>query len=972
LRAYLLEASLPSLARSFLSAAILAVGGLGISAGIASASTLDVCASGCTYSTIGAAVAAANANDTISVGPGTYAENVTLNKAGLTLQSTSGPAVTEIVGQIGGGTATVKIAASGVTVNGLGITRAGNDPEPTVWNDPTLTSSGVAIQGQSITSATVEYSFITGMRTAIDVNNSNGHTITGNTITNNRTGLIFRNQTDNLSVTNNAITNNWTVGVLFLDAGGTPPQQALNSHFNDNNISGNWYGQVVDRQPGAGTNVKDFSGNWYGSNNPVVTTADSTEPGYADQIPATVGGTATAPGGQPDIAGPGSANIDYSPFLWTGANSALIGFQGDFSKLGVTAGGAQSGATGRIQEAVDLAPVSGTVHVLAGTYAGGANVNKAGLQLLGAQNGQDARSRSGAESVVTAQLKIAADDLTFDGFTFQDIPAAAIYGSAHQGTQILNNVFRNNMFGAQYDNHAAGGASPSLVRQNLFDANNNGVNGGTGVFVHGTGSENLTVTENEFRGQVNAAGNFGQASNLAFTNNTAVGESSLVVLQSSSGVTIAGNSATGTVGSGVYLANSNNGVDISGNDLDSAGGVSAIRVSDAFGVGANQNVTVTGNTVRGAWTYAINANAGTLSGHLVAWQNRFSVGINNADTDPANSINAAGNWWGCNGGPGAAGCASNSAGVTAPSWLQLQLAASATVIPTSTGTSGLTASLVDSGSGAVASLFPVTSVGFGTSLGSVPASAPMSAGVAAATLSAGPQAGTADATATLDNATRHVAVTLHYYGPSSPSQPTPPTPPTPPAPPVVTDQPSQSPIGTGEGSTKPTPQEVKETTQDAKSTLGVPVKHDKAFDLGGDALVYVPRRRSDETPAVRGHSATFKRSAIKDGDSQDLLAVGCPAVDCTVDFTLKVTYRDADGKLKTIELPTDSIDVSSGKVAVLRLNLPEAVRKALLNGNKVKLRIGTTVTDQDGTKLGSDSRTLTLKTPQPKKHKHRH
>jgi hypothetical protein len=400
--------------------------------------------------------------------------------------------------------------------------------------------------------------------------------------------------------------------------------------------------------------------------------------------------------------------------------------------------------------------------------------------------------------------------------------------------------------------------------------------------------------------------------------------------------------------------------------------VSAIRVSDAFGVGANQNVTVTGNTVRGAWTYAINANAGTLSGHLVAWQNRFSVGINNADTDPANSINAAGNWWGCNGGPGAAGCASNSAGVTAPSWLQLQLAASATVIPTSTGTSGLTASLVDSGSGAVASLFPVTSVGFGTSLGSVPASAPMSAGVAAATLSAGPQAGTADATATLDNATRHVAVTLHYYGPSSPSQPTPPTPPTPPAPPVVTDQPSQSPIGTGEGSTKPTPQEVKETTQDAKSTLGVPVKHDKAFDLGGDALVYVPRRRSDETPAVRGHSATFKRSAIKDGDSQDLLAVGCPAVDCTVDFTLKVTYRDADGKLKTIELPTDSIDVSSGKVAVLRLNLPEAVRKALLNGNKVKLRIGTTVTDQDGTKLGSDSRTLTLKTPQPKKHKHRH
>jgi hypothetical protein len=187
----------------------------------------------------------------------------------------------------------------------------------------------------------------------------------------------------------------------------------------------------------------------------------------------------------------------------------------------------------------------------------------------------------------------------------------------------------------------------------------------------------------------------------------------------------------------------------------------------------------------------------------------------------------------------------------------------------------------------------------------------------------------------------------------------------------VTDQPSQNPIGTGEGSSKPTPQELKETTQDAKSTLGVPVKHDEAFDLGGDALVYVPRRRSDETPAVRGSTATFKRSAIKDGDSQDLLAVGCPAMDCTVDFALKITYRDADGKLKTIELPTDSANVSSGKVAVLSLHLPESVRKALLKGNKVKLTIGTTVTGQDGAELGSDSRTLTLKTPQAKKHNHR-
>ena len=42
---------------------------------------------------------------------------------------------------------------------------------------------------------------------------------------------------------------------------------------------------------------------------PVVTTANSAEPGYAAQIPVAYGGTATPPGGQPDIAGPASANI---------------------------------------------------------------------------------------------------------------------------------------------------------------------------------------------------------------------------------------------------------------------------------------------------------------------------------------------------------------------------------------------------------------------------------------------------------------------------------------------------------------------------------------------------------------------------------------------------------------------------------------------------------------------------------------
>src|SRR6185436_8091345 len=188
-----------------------------------------------------------------------------------------------VIGPIGGSGSTIAIAASNVTVAGLTITRAGNNT--TDWNNPGLNTAGISIQGQAITNALIRDNVITQLRTGIDINNSNGHTVRNNVITDNRTGLIFRNQTDNTTVVENFITNNWTVGIVFLDAGGAPPQQALNSTFSNNRITGNWYGGVVDRQsvptPGT-TNLKNFSSNYWGIVPPVVTTANSAEPIYPD------------------------------------------------------------------------------------------------------------------------------------------------------------------------------------------------------------------------------------------------------------------------------------------------------------------------------------------------------------------------------------------------------------------------------------------------------------------------------------------------------------------------------------------------------------------------------------------------------------------------------------------------------------------------------------------------------------------
>src|SRR5207249_3882263 len=132
------------------------------------------------------------------------------------------------------------------------------------------------------------------------------------------------------------------------------------------------------------TNLKNFSGNWFGSNGPVITNANSTEPGYAAQIPVAFGGAAVPPGGQPEIAGPASANFDITPYLDNGTDtSATYGFQGDFSVLDVTAAGAQSGATGRVQEGVNLVSAGGTVNLRAGTYIEQVQINNKNLTLNG-------------------------------------------------------------------------------------------------------------------------------------------------------------------------------------------------------------------------------------------------------------------------------------------------------------------------------------------------------------------------------------------------------------------------------------------------------------------------------------------------------------------------------------------------------------------------------------------------------------
>ena len=302
---------------------------LAFASSASAAGTVTVCKPGgpvCDASTIQGGIALASDGDTITVGPGSYSEDVAVNKT-ITLQgSGSGAGGSVIKGVVGGSGTTVQIGAPAVIVDGFQITRFGNSVSD--WNED-LNTIGVAVQGQGNT-VELKNSKLFGNRTAIDINNSNGNSIHDNVIDDNRTGVFFRNQTDNTLLNRNEITNNWTVGVLFIDASGgtnTPVQSAANSSFTDNKITGNWYGGIVDRQSGGsvatpGTNLKNFEDNWFGKTALSFVATNTSEPGYAGQIPTEFGGTATNPGGAPDVAGPASANFDVTPFLWTGTDTA--------------------------------------------------------------------------------------------------------------------------------------------------------------------------------------------------------------------------------------------------------------------------------------------------------------------------------------------------------------------------------------------------------------------------------------------------------------------------------------------------------------------------------------------------------------------------------------------------------------------------------------------------------------------------
>jgi hypothetical protein len=202
--------------------------GVAVAPNMASASVLAVCASGCPYTTIQAAVNASNPGDTIDVSAGTYAESVTVNKSlvlngaqagvdGRDPSRTAEPSTESIVtGSGNDGKTPFDVTANDVTIDGFTVEGATNS---NAFGTNLLVGAGTS--GETIEDNVIE-SGIQGV-----IRGSSSSTIRQNLIENNNaagpgsgTGL-YTDQFDaggalsGDTIDSNSFVNDQTAGVLL-------------------------------------------------------------------------------------------------------------------------------------------------------------------------------------------------------------------------------------------------------------------------------------------------------------------------------------------------------------------------------------------------------------------------------------------------------------------------------------------------------------------------------------------------------------------------------------------------------------------------------------------------------------------------------------------------------------------------------------------------------------------------------------
>jgi hypothetical protein len=320
-----------------------------------------------------------------------------------------------------------------------------------------------------------------------------------------------------------------------------------------------------------------------------------------------------------------------------------------------------------IQGGINDAVAGDVIDVAAGTYTeaapGPLTINKT-LTLCGAQDGVDARTRIGVESIIADSqgTQITASNVVVNGFTIQDSTTAAFtgYGLAMgvgtTGTQVLANIIQDNIAGIGLANT---GTTQVLICQNLIQNNNEpGGASGTGIytdeFVCSAGlttnpCSNFLIEENAFTGHTDSGifiSNTLEANPLTLldiSNNSFNLEARAIGLINTDNSTIHDNSITNSTGAATATIRIFDDVDnltILNNDLNTGAGY-GIRLTDNdfFSPGPNpsSNVVINFNNIVAFGLDGLNVGALAHVGTVDATCNWW-----NSATGPTNGGNPGG------------------------------------------------------------------------------------------------------------------------------------------------------------------------------------------------------------------------------------------------------------------------------------------------------------------------------------------
>ena len=382
------------------------------------------------------------------------------------------------------------------------------------------------------------------------------------------------------------------------------------------------------------------------------------------------------------------------------------------------------GACATPEQAFAVAEAGDTVQFGPGAFpAGGVDLRER-LILRGAQAGVDARTRAGGTQAAPGGETVlydvnpatledglievfpAAAGATVDGFTFTGNQGSGNFSGAGLitydgggGFTIANNVMSHNTFGF----YMSSSGDATVVTHNQFLSNNKLAAGATRRGLYSELAKNVTIQQNSFVENPYAATihsvRAGGGEDVIVTENQIIGGGSFT-LADVDGVKFADNTFSGGTGAGVVLGGDGlRKVQVVRNAITGkvTGGIRMVNYGPADeqsrGITVRQN-TITGTQDRDGGAIWIGPEG--AAGEALIVNNRIvdntSAGLRNEDPDA--SVDARQNWWGCNNGPGSAGCD----GVTSPDggsnpqftpWLTLSLSATPSDIE-----SGATSSLL--------------------------------------------------------------------------------------------------------------------------------------------------------------------------------------------------------------------------------------------------------------------------------------